>query len=227
LGGLGALADDKLEEVAQTLHQGSLDLMYAALGYGGLGVQTVIGRLGLRAPSVEVPIPELPPDGAAPATSEGNRSGAVSVMGVGDLLTRMAPCCKPVPGDEIIGYITRGKGITVHRRDCHNVRSEDEPERLVHVDWGRTGVQSYPVTIRVEAYDREGLLRDVATVVTEEKLNITGATVDVSRNGIATIMSTVEVGSLQQLSRLLARIEKTKDVIRVSRDVRSGLSAAN
>ena len=226
LGGLGAIADDKLEEVAQTLHQGSLDHMYAALGYGGLGVQTVIGRLGLRAPSVEVPFPELPPDGAA-TSGEGNRSGAVSVMGVGDLLTRMAPCCKPVPGDEIIGYITRGKGITVHRRDCRNVRSEDEPERLVHVDWGRTGVQNYPVTIRVEAYDREGLLRDVATVVTEEKLNITGATVDVSRSGIATIMSNVEVGSLQQLSRLLARIEKIKDVIRVSRDVRSGLTPAS
>ncbi|HET7771418.1 MAG TPA: bifunctional (p)ppGpp synthetase/guanosine-3',5'-bis(diphosphate) 3'-pyrophosphohydrolase [Chloroflexota bacterium] len=226
LGGLGAIADDKLEEVAQTLHQGSLDHMYAALGYGGLGVQTVIGRLGLRAPSVEVPFPELPPDGAATPAS-GNRTGAVSVMGVGDLLTRMAPCCKPVPGDEIIGYITRGKGITVHRRDCHNVRSEDEPERLVHVDWGRTGVQTYPVTVRVEAYDREGLLRDVATVVTEEKLNITGATVDVSRNGIATIMSTVEVGSLQQLSRLLSKIEKIKEVIRVSRDVRSGLPTPN
>ncbi|MGI8422870.1 MAG: RelA/SpoT family protein [Chloroflexota bacterium] len=223
LGGLGAISDDKLAEVAETLHQGTLDHMYAALGYGGLGVQTVIGRLGLRAPSVEVPFPELPPDGAAPPSGD-NRSGAVSVMGVGDLLTRMAPCCKPVPGDEIIGYITRGKGITVHRRDCRNVRGEDEPERLVHVDWGRTGVQNYPVTIRVEAYDREGLLRDVATVVTEEKLNITGAAVDVSRNGIAIIMSTVELGSLQQLSRLLSRIEKIKDVIRVSRDVRSGLT---
>ena len=223
LGGLGAISDDKLEEVSQTLHQGTLDHMYAALGYGGFGVQTIIGRLGLRAPSVEIPIPELPPDGTTPPAA-GNQKGAVSVMGVGDLLTRMAPCCKPVPGDEIIGYITRGKGITVHRRDCNNVRTEDEPERLVHVDWGRTGVQNYPVTIRVEAYDREGLLRDVATVVTEEKLNITGATVDVSKNGIATIMSTVELGSLQQLSRLLGRIEKIRDVIRVSRDVRSGLT---
>ena len=223
LGGLGAISDDKLGEVAESLHQGTLDHLYAALGYGGVGVQTVIGRLGLRAPAVEVPFPELPPDGAAPP-ARGNNSGAISVMGVGDLLTRMATCCKPVPGDEIIGYITRGKGITVHRRDCRNVRSEDEPERLVHVDWGRTGVQTYPVTIRVESYDREALLRDVATVVSEEKLNITGATVDTRKNGTATILATVELGSLQQLSRLLTRIEKIRDVVRVSRDVRSGLT---
>jgi len=222
LGGLGAISDQKLAEVAETLHQGSLDHLYAALGYGGVGVQTVIGRLGLRAPAVEA-FPELPPDGAA-LPARGNTAGAINVMGVGDLLTRMATCCKPVPGDEIIGYITRGKGITVHRRDCRNVRTEDEPERLVQVDWGRTGAQTYPVTIRVESYDREGLLRDVATVVSEEKLNITGATVDVAKDGTATILATVELASLQQLSRLLARIEKIKDVTRVSRDVRSGLT---
>jgi GTP diphosphokinase / guanosine-3',5'-bis(diphosphate) 3'-diphosphatase len=145
-------------------------------------------------------------------------------MGVGDLLTRMAPCCKPVPGDDIIGYVTRGKGITVHQRDCRNVHAQDEPERFIQVDWGSTSttVQSYPVTVRVEAYDREGLLRDVATVVSEEKLNITGATVDVSRNGTATILATVELNSLRQLSRLLQRIEKIKDVIQASRDMRNG-----
>ena len=224
LGGLGAIPDDKLADVAESLHQGSLELLYAALGYGGVGVQTVIGRLGLRTPTVEAPLPELPPEGAA--APRGDTTGAIQVMGVGDLLTRMATCCKPVPGDEIIGYITRGKGITVHRRDCRNVRAEDEPERLVQVDWGRTGAQTYPVTIRVESYDREGLLRDVATVVSEEKLNITGAAVDVAKDGTATILATVELGSLQQLSRLLARIEKIKDVTRVSRDVRSGLTAS-
>jgi (p)ppGpp synthase/HD superfamily hydrolase len=168
-----------------------------------------------------VQLPELPADGQAPSvTSSSSSTGAVSVLGVGDLLTRMATCCKPVPGDDIIGYITRGKGVTVHRRNCKNVRAEDEPERLVQVEWARTGVQSYPVTIRVEAYDREGLLRDVATVVTEEKLNITGATVDVGKaNGIAVIRTTVELNSIQQLSRLLSRIEKIKDVIVASRDV--------
>jgi GTP pyrophosphokinase len=223
LGGLGAIPDEKLAQVAEALKMGSVDLLLAAVGYGGVGPQTVIGRLGLRAPA-EPAIPELPdPSVASPAAARGaNTAGAVSVMGVGDLLTRMATCCKPVPGDDIVGFITRGKGITVHRRDCRNVAAEDEPERLVRVEWGRAGLQAYPVTIRVEAFDREGLLRDVATVVSEERLNITGATVQVNdAERTATILATVELRGLPQLSRLLAKLERIKDVISVSRDVRT------
>jgi GTP pyrophosphokinase len=138
----------------------------------------------------------------------------------------MAACCKPVPGDDIVGFITRGKGITVHRRGCRNIQKEDEPERLVAVEWGRTGAQNYPVTIRVEAYDREGLLRDVTTIVAEEKLNIIGASVHVNQaERTATILATVELAGLHQLSRLLLKLEKIKDVINVSRDVRTPVAA--
>lgn len=218
LGGLSAIPNEKLADVAEALKVPSVDLLLAAVGYGGIGTQTVTGRLGVRAP-VEL-IPEVA--GQAPATSGANSSGAVNVMGVGDLLTRMAVCCKPVPGDAIVGYITRGKGINVHRRDCPNVLAENEPERFVPVEWGRSGWQVYPVTIRVESFDRAGLLRDVATVVSEEKLNITGATVQVNEaERTAVILATVELGSLQQLSRLLIRLEKIKDVVSVSRDARS------
>ena len=225
LGGLGALPDEKLAEAAESLKQGSIDHLFAALGYGGVGTETVIGRLGLRAPA-EPAEPDLPAQ--TPAPSSANKTGAVNVMGVGDLLTRMAPCCKPVPGDVIVGFITRGKGITVHQRGCRNVLKEDEPERLVAVEWGQTAAQLYPVTIRVEAFDREGLLRDVAAAVAEDKLNITGATVHVDEAARrATILATVELSSLQQLSRLLAKLEKVKDVISASREVRApvGLSA--
>ena len=220
LGGLGAIPDQKLEEAAEALKQPSVDLLLAAIGYGGIGVQTVLGRLGLRVPS-EPAVPELPE--MAPPTNAMASSGAISVMGVGDLLTRIASCCKPVPGDQIVGFITRGKGINVHRADCVNVLNEDEPERLVDVEWGHAGThQTYPVTIRVEAFDREGLLRDVSTVVTEERLNITGANVQVDPNErVATILATVEVNGLQQLSRLLAKIEQIKDVTGVSRDARA------
>ncbi|MBI3970497.1 MAG: bifunctional (p)ppGpp synthetase/guanosine-3',5'-bis(diphosphate) 3'-pyrophosphohydrolase [Chloroflexi bacterium] len=219
LGGLGAIPDEKLADAAELLKMGSVDHLLAAVGYGGVGTETVIGRLGLREPA-EAPAPELPEQ--VPAAPEVNTSGTVKVMGVGDLLTRMATCCKPVPGDEIIGYITRGKGITVHRRGCRNVVREDEPERLVPVEWGHTTAQSYPVTIRVEAFDREGLLRDVATVVAEEKLNIIGATVQVNEaKRTATILTTVELGSVQQLSRLLGKLESIRDVVNVSRDMRS------
>lgn len=221
LGGLGAIPHEKLEEATELLKMGSVDHLLAAVGYGGVGTETVIGRLGLRAPAEEA-TPDLP-EATLSEPSAANSSGAVTVMGVGDLLTRMATCCKPVPGDDIIGFITRGKGISVHRRDCRNIKAEDEPERLVPLQWGRTSNQNYPVTIRVEAYDREGLLRDVATVVSEEKLNITGASVDTDKNGngTATILTTVELNSLQQLSRLLSKIEKIKDVISAARDLRS------
>jgi len=226
LGGLGAISDQKLREASDAMHQGTSDHLFAALGYGGVGIQTVISRLGLRPPSADPHLPDLPLDGSAAPPTSANTTGAISVLGVGDLLTRMAPCCKPVPGDDIIGFITRGKGITVHRQDCGNIRTEDEPERLVQVEWGRTGVQNYPVTIRVESYDREGLLRDVTTVVAEEKLNITSASVDVNKSGTATILATVELASLQQLSRLLTKLEKIKDVTRVGRDVRSSFVAS-
>jgi GTP pyrophosphokinase len=220
LGGLGAIPDEKLAAAAEALKQPSLDLLLAAIGYGGIGVQTVLSRLGLRT-QAEPLVPELPEH--APLSSGTTSAGAINVMGVGDLLTRIATCCKPVPGDVIVGFITRGKGINVHRADCVNVLNEDEPERLVPVEWGRAvSQQTYPVTIRVEADDREGLLRDVSTVVTEERLNITGAEVKVNpTERTATILATVEVNGVAQLSRVLAKIEQIKDVIAVSRDARA------
>jgi GTP pyrophosphokinase len=223
LGGLGAIPDDRLAEAAESLKVPSVDLMLASLGYGGIGVQSVIARLGLRAPA-EPAVHELPE--LAPPGDEPTPSGEINVMGVGDLVTRMATCCKPVPGDQIIGFITRGRGINVHRADCKNVLNEDEPERLVPVEWGRASSKSYPVTIRVEAYDREGLLRDVSSVVTEEKLNITAAQVQVNQaERTATLLVTLEVNGLQQLSRLLLKIEQIKDVTGVSRDARAPVGA--
>jgi GTP pyrophosphokinase len=217
--GLSVVADAQLETVAEAMNYPSADGLLAAVGYGGAGLQTVIGRLGLRA----VQVPEFPvlPDVAAPTTAA-NSSGAVKVMGVGDLLTRMATCCRPVPGDSITGYITRGRGVTIHRADCRNVVGEDEPDRLIEVEWGRTGAQAYPVTVRVEAVDRPGLLRDVASVVAEEKLNIIGSQVIVDGNEqVATIFATVEIATLPQLSRLLARLETIRDVRTAYRDVAS------
>ncbi len=95
------------------------------------------------------------------------------MLGTGDLLTQIARCCNPVPGDDIIGYVTRSRGVTVHRADCHNVLHEDEQERLVDVEWGRTG-ELYPVAVHIEAWDRVGLLRDISTIVAEEKVNMVG-----------------------------------------------------
>ena len=108
------------------------------------------------------------------------RTGGVRVKGVGDLLVRFAKCCHPIPGDPIVGFITRGKGVTVHLRSCPTVLNEREVPRLIEVEWEAAPTQTYPIAIRVEAYDRTGLLNDITQVVAENKVNILAAAVHVN-----------------------------------------------
>jgi GTP pyrophosphokinase len=140
------------------------------------------------------------------------------VKGVTDLLTRLARCCSPVPGDAVVGFITRGRGITVHRADCPSVLREDERERLVDVDWGEMQQQVFPVAIRIEAWDREGLLADISSVVADEKINITALNVATHKDGTATAHATLDIDSLAHLSRAMHRLEAIRDVRRVARD---------
>ena len=150
----------------------------------------------------------------------------MTVSGVGDLFTRIARCCNPVPGDSIVGFITRGRGLTVHRHSCPNVRSTAERERLIDVEWGATHQQVYPITLRVEAGDRPGLARDVTTIVAEDKINIVDLRVT-TEQGAATFFVTVEVTDVNQLVRLIQRIERIKDVGHVARDTSVTAAASN
>ena len=140
----------------------------------------------------------------------------VHVLGVGNLATHLAQCCHPVPGDTIIGYITRSRGVTIHRQDCFNVLHEDEKDRLVPVEWGQAD-SLYPVSIRVESWDRVGLMRDITTVVAEEKVNITSMTSHNHDDNTVTMHFTLETQGLAQLSRLLKKVESVKGVIRIVR----------
>ncbi|MHB1158755.1 MAG: RelA/SpoT family protein [Chloroflexota bacterium] len=212
------LDQTKLEEVAAAYRYEKLDDFLAAVGYGDINTHQVAQKLA--PPPVEE---ELPPLVAAVPDVP---TRGIQVQGVGDLLTRLARCCNPVPGDAIVGYITRGKGVTVHRADCSSVRNEDEPERLVKVEWGRMERQTFPVTIRVEAWDREGMVRDVAAAVADEKVNITAASVQVHKDRTATLTATLEIASIDRLARVLARIEGIKDVFSVTRDGGGGQGKA-
>ena len=136
---------------------------------------------------------------------------------MGDLLTRLAPCCKPVPGDKIVGYITRGKGVTVHRVDCPNVTHLSDAERLVSVAWGQA-MQEYPIVVRIEAFDRSGLLRDIAGVVADLGLNMSAANVVTNPDHTATIRVTVGVKSVSQLSSVLNRFNSVRDVLDARRE---------
>ncbi len=206
----------KHEEIARQFPRyNRVDDFLAAIGYGGVTTQQIAQHLAALHP-VEPAVP-LPPPEAAPRSAPAP-SSAIEVMGVGDLLTNLGNCCKPVPGDAIIGYVTRGKGITVHRQDCTNVLKEPERERLVPVAWGKTDMRSYPVSVRMEAWDRVGLMRDVSSVAADEKVNLLSVHTLTHPDRTVTMRLTVEVPSVERLSRLLQRFEQIRDIYEVRRD---------
>jgi GTP pyrophosphokinase len=203
------VAECKEELLRQFAYQ-SLDDLYAALGFGGISVRQVAQRLE----RFLHPEPELPPPTEAPERPR--TVSGIQVLGTGDLLTQLARCCNPLPGDDIIGYVTRSRGVTVHRRDCFNVLHEDERERLVDVEWGHTG-QLYPVAVDIEAWDRVGLLRDISTIVAEEQVNMVAVRTEERADRTTAISLTLETQSLDQLSRLLNKLEAVRGVISVAR----------
>jgi guanosine-3',5'-bis(diphosphate) 3'-pyrophosphohydrolase len=138
------------------------------------------------------------------------------VLGLKGLLTAMAKCCNPTPGDEIIGYITRGHGATIHRQDCPNILRIQDRERLVKVSWGEN-VRTYPVPIRIRAYDRQGLMSDITTLLNEENVNMVDVQVRITKN-LADMRIMIEVKDIAQLSRMLARIENLPNVLEALRD---------
>ena len=191
-----------------SLFSKGVDDFLVALGCGEISPHQI---------AVKLAAPEEPPQPPPLATpSQPVVSSAVQVLGVGDLLTHLAACCHPVPGDQIIGFITRSRGVTVHRKDCPNIAHEDERERLVRVDWVRGG-SSYPVSILIEALDRVGLFRDISTVVSAEKVNMTRLSSVEHGDGTTSIHITLEVNNVNQLGRLFSRLEKVHEVTSVSR----------
>ena len=132
------------------------------------------------------------------------------------MLINLAQCCHPMPGDKIIGYVTRSRGVTVHRQDCSNVIHEDEKDRLIDVEWEQTD-SVYPVTIEVQAWDRVGLIRDITAIVAEEKVNIAAISFTNHDDGTTSTFITLDTKGLTQLSQLLARIEGVRGVIGITR----------
>ena len=209
---LQAVGTEKIADVGRQYNHETLDDFYAAIGYGAVSAQQVVMRLGVL-DDAEVGLPTVAP----PQPKE--RTGGVRVKGVGDLLVRFAKCCHPIPGDPIVGFITRGKGVTVHLRSCPTVLNEREVPRLIEVEWEAAPAQTYPIAIRVEGYDRTGLLNDITQVVAENKVNIVAAAVHVNPDHTAIVTATLQVASVSQLARVMSRIEGLKDVLSVQRDL--------
>jgi GTP diphosphokinase / guanosine-3',5'-bis(diphosphate) 3'-diphosphatase len=211
---LGDLSDEDLRRVTEALNMHDVDTLFASLGYGEVTAAQVVMRLGI----VDDAEQQLP--GSAPQLPPTTARGGVTVKGVDDLLVRFAVCCNPVPGDPIVGYITRGRGVTVHRADCANVKASSEKERHVEVEWERSAARTYPVAIRIEGWDRDGFLRDVAAVISENQVALMALSALANPDKTATVNATLQVTSVEQLSRVLAKLEGVRDVFSVHRDGR-------
>lgn len=151
----------------------------------------------------------------------GKASQGIRVKGVGELVVRFSRCCSPVPGDQVIGYVTRGRGVTVHRLDCPNMNDlAKEPDRLVEVQWEEGYSAAHPVEVQVTALDRAGLLADVVSIVAEARINMVSTASRGHKNKLATIDLVLEVKDAQQLLFVLQKIRKVRDVMTVERVTR-------
>ena len=208
---LAELPEGKLVEISNLHKFNTVDDFLAAVGYGDVSPHAVVMRMALST------------DGAGdlktiPLIPNVQPTPRVLVQGEKGVLTKIAPCCQPVPGDAIVGYTTRGRGVTVHRADCINAVNAQDTARVVTVDWDSEATHLYPVAIKIEAWDRQGLLRDIATIVAENRVNMSALEVHVYDDKTAVVSATVEIDSLAQLSRLMEKLEGVKDVNTVARE---------
>ncbi|MFO3797880.1 MAG: ACT domain-containing protein, partial [Anaerolineales bacterium] len=198
-------------DLAREMGYKNPDDFFVALGCGDLTLHRVIKHISEIKPETEIfPV-------SSPISSGGN---GFHVVGLKGILTNIAHCCNPTMGDQIIGYITRGRGVSIHRQDCPNIlrARERERERLIRVEWGNPDQERrYPVPIRIKAYDRHGLMSEIATLIAQEGANIISVNVNVSEN-LANFFLVMEVRDLNHLSRILHRIEAIDNVLEAYRD---------
>ncbi len=206
---LGA-SDTSFEKLSSIQKFRKVDDFLAAIGSGDIKLSQAVSSLR---PQVTKRKTQLP---ASLQKASAARSGrGMEVQGVGNLLTNFAACCSPLPGDEIVGYITQGRGITVHRRDCGNILrlDADREDRLIHVQWGVSEAESFPVDIEINAIDRKGLLYDVSRLLSDSSINVLStATQTNEREHTASMRIRIEIGDVQQLSQILAQISRLPNV---------------
>jgi guanosine-3',5'-bis(diphosphate) 3'-pyrophosphohydrolase len=204
------IEDLTYEQVARDVGFSGPDDLLAAIGCGDIHLGKIVTRLVEKEEPalVALKVPATRPDARMP-------SGEVSLLGVSGLLTTLARCCRPAPGDPILGYVTRGRGATIHRSDCPNVLRLADKERLLQVSWGQAQT-TYPVSIRLRAYDREGLMRDVSTLVTNEGINMPSVNVT-TKNSLAVFDIELGITDISQLSRVLSRLEALPNVLEARR----------
>ena len=212
---------DSFAEVAAQMRYEDVSALYAAVGEGHISTQSVLEKVAAllqgdaESENTDIDFPVRGRTRPVPHSDSG-----VLVRGAPDILVKLAKCCTPVPGDDIVGFVTRGSGVSVHQADCHNVASLlNEPERMIEVEWAPSSKSVFLVQIQVEALDRAGLLSDVTRVLSEYHVNILSATVSTNSDRLALSRFVFEMGDTTHLDRVLnavRRIEAVYDVYRVS-----------
>jgi len=216
LGALTALMKpDKLREAAPKFNVGSDEDLLAALGNGDVSLLSVVTALRGEVPAPEAPAPVVP----APAAPS---AGGVRVRGADNVLTRFSLCCTPLPGDRIVGYVTRGRGVTIHRQDCPNVKSlRTHPERLIEVEWESIPEASYQVEIEVAAFDRVGLLKDILAAIADSKTNVLSVNARVRKDKVGIVTLVLDIRNVAQLHAVMQKVGKVPDVYSVERVLHS------
>ncbi len=205
--------EEALEQVAADLKQPDLDALYVAVGEGHVSPQSVVARLSRQlSGSAEEDVTDVPL--ARPVRiRQPDVAKGVMVKGLGDVWVRLGRCCTPVPGDQIVGFVTRGQGVSVHRADCPNVKTlRREPERMIEVSWAEGKSTSFVVAIQVEALDRTRLLSDIATMLSDQHVNILSANSSTGRDRITRLRFSFELADITHLSSLLASVKRVENV---------------
>ncbi len=215
------MSQDSFSEVAAQMRYEDVSALYAAVGEGHVSTQSVIEKVVASVQTeAEAEDTEFVFTPSVRSREIRHSDSGVLVRGAPDILVKLAKCCTPVPGDQIVGFVTRGAGVSVHRADCHNVSSLlNEPERMIEVDWAPSSKSVFLVQIQVEALDRSGLLSDVTRVLSENHVNILSATVSTSSDRLALSRFVFEMGDTTHLDRVLnavRRIDAVYDVYRVN-----------
>lgn len=198
------------EKLARDIGYKAQDELFIALGSADLSISKVIKQFSTTEEIKDIL------EANVTETTPKKLTDAVEVVGLKGMLASMAKCCSPMPGDDIIGFVTRGRGVTVHRQDCPNVLKMQDHERFLKVGWGKAE-HTYPVPIAIKAYDRQGLMVDISKLLADEGINIANVAVNVNHRSVAVLKLIIEVRDLSQLSRVLNRIENLPNVIEAHR----------
>lgn len=217
------LTEDYLDAILKRLSLKNMEDLYNALGYGGILISQVVPKIRekylkeKKEEQQKETLEQKIEENFKKSSSKKNDTG-VTVKGIEDILVRFAKCCSPVPGDEIIGYITRGRGVTIHRSDCENFeKSEDAQNRFIEVAWATDTDASYLTHIQIISADRKGLLTDITMLMHEQNMMMTGINAKIDKKGIAIVNLSIEISDIEELNKLMRKLKSMEEVIEVKR----------